>query len=503
MKHSYASVAVLAAALALVFSVIACGQRDAPEVSATGQVSLHLTGTSSSGVVYRLRHATFEITGPAAARLSTENDPDAQFLATELAVGAYRVHLKPGWFLEKQTGASTFQRVEAHLTSDNPVSFEIRHQRTTTVRFRFQVGADDCELGGGTLTIGIDVDDSPKGCRLHADCPSAVCDTYAADGAGACIDGARVLYVQKLCEGWPGSGGTGTQADPFCQIREAVTAAQESGRDVIRVLPGHYFPFAVTGQKLQLFGPAGEGGSASVGEEDSGAVAVLEGADVLLDGFVLGGPTRHGLLCRGPSSSTRAVVRRSSLGADVGWALQALGCEVALDRVILQTRPVSVELTDTRFVITNAFVGGQFHHPSAISIQGSEGVIGFSTLALTRFPNADGGSIDCGTSTVRIQDSIVAGAGAYPDTGSRFRGSCLLERVVVGNDPIESPGAIRKTPTLVDGYRLPYSPENVDCCIDRAEDGAALRWDIEGTRRPQGERADLGAYEVQIPALAP
>jgi hypothetical protein len=503
MKVSYRKMADWVAALALVLAAVACGPRDFSHAPPSGEVSLNLTGTATSGLTYRLRHATFAISGAATAQLSTERDPDAELLARDLPVGAYRVRLKSGWVLERRQQDATFEQVPAQLTSENPVHFQIHDQQLTEVRFRFEVGDEECELDGGKLTIGIDVDDSRKGCRLHADCASAVCDTYARGGKGSCIEPERVLYVHKLCDEWPGSGGSGTRADPFCQIREAVTAAQSLGKDVVRVLPGHYFPFAVSGRRLQLFGSAGEDGNTSVFEEDSGAAAVRDGADVVLDGFVLGGPTRHGLLCRGPSGSTRATVRRSSLGADAGWALEAVGCTLELDRVIVQSEPVFVELTDTRFAISNTFVGGRFYLPTAINIQGGEGVVRFSTLAVNRFPDSDGGALDCGSGSVLIRDSIVLGDATFADTGSLFRGACELDRVVVGNDPIRSPGAIHETPLLEAGYRLPYVPENVDCCIDRARGGAGVRWDIEGTPRPQGERADLGAYEVIVPTSPP
>jgi hypothetical protein len=328
-------------------------------------------------------------------------------------------------------------------------------------------------------------------CRLHADCASLVCDAFAAAGHGKCIEPGRVLYVSNQCAS-PNTA-TGRIDDPFCQIRDAVPAAVASNK-VLRVMPGSYLPFIVSGAALEIYGPAGEGGVAQVSEEDLGAARVSAGAQVLIDGFALGGPTHSGLIC----DASRAVVRRSTLRSDVGGGtLQATGCELELDRIDIRSQLPGLVLTDTRFSITNTFVGESNTARPAIILQRSEGTFRFSTLTAAQEPDVGPhGTIDCGDGPVRIEDSIVAGNGVFPETGSRFSGACQLDRVVVGDDPIASQGAIHATPILEDGYRLPLTQANLDCCIDRASPGRKVRWDIEGTSRPQGKRSDIGAFEL-------
>ena len=60
---------------------------------------------------------------------------------------------------------------------------------------------------------------------------------------------------------------------------------------------------------------------------------------------------------------------------------------------------------------------------------------------------------------------------------------------------VKVPG-LGEIPVLGESYQLALNPSNLECCIDRASPARSVRWDIEGTRRPQGAGADLGAYEV-------
>ncbi|HEY6562331.1 MAG TPA: choice-of-anchor Q domain-containing protein [Polyangiaceae bacterium] len=493
MKCSFAAVAIWAGVFSLAAASSACGDQDAREISAVGRLSVSLTARSASGVTYRLRHGIFKITGASAAKLSTETAPSAQFLQAELPSGAYLARLASGWFLEKQTTAGAFERVDAALTSANPVAFNIIDQRTTSVRFRFKAGDDVLDVGDGRLSVGIDVEESASGCRLHADCESLTCDTYAAEGRGECIDPGRVLYVGCAAAPCVEEPATGSLAAPFPRIRDAVTAAEGTAKDVIRVLPNaSTLPFSVSGQRLHIIGPAGEGGDASVYEEDNGAVYVSGGADVVLDGFILGGPTHSALQC----GHSRVVIRRSTLNSESS-TLRGTDCDVELDRVRIAGFRSAIDFTNTRFLITNTYVGGFIEGRPAVLVQGGEGVFRFSTLAVLAEPTFGRGTLDCGTSSVLVQDSIVVGNNLF-DSGSRFQGACTLERVVVGDDPIASPGAIHKTPILSDEYRLPHNAANLDCCIDRGGDEALVRWDIEGNPRPRGPRSDLGAYEVEI-----
>lgn len=334
----------------------------------------------------------------------------------------------------------------------------------------------------------------PGACTRHADCPSSICDTYAAAGRGRCIQEARALYVSSSCR--DPDLATGTQDDPFCQIRQAVSAAAALSKDVIRVMPGSYLPFGVAGQKLSIFGPAGEDGVAHVFEEDAGAVNLREGSDVLVDGFELGGPTHSAVSC----VSGRAAVRRSTLRSDVGnAAFNAIACDVELDRAEIRTYLGAIQFTDTRYRVTNTFITGSSER-IAIRISGGQGSFRFVTVTGNYKETTPDGPFDCGSAPVLIQDSIVAGNRVYGDTGSQFRGACELQRVVVGQgDSSTSAGAIHLDPQFEEGYVLARNEANLACCIDHGPRTAGrVRRDIAGTPRPQGPRTDLGAFEAPL-----
>jgi hypothetical protein len=136
-----------------------CGNSRPDARAEHGTISVALTGSSNSGVRYRLRDADFSISGASELVLSSESDLDAEELAADLPAGDYQVALEEGWSLERETDAG-FQAVEAELTSDNPVDFEILDGQNTFVSFRFQAG-ELVNMGEGSLGIGIEIDDGP------------------------------------------------------------------------------------------------------------------------------------------------------------------------------------------------------------------------------------------------------------------------------------------------------------------------------------------------------
>ncbi|MDI1445760.1 hypothetical protein [Polyangium sp. 6x1] len=183
--------------------------------------------------------------------------------------------------------------------------------------------SSDCTEGLGC------VEGACSACKHHAQCASDVCDIYQ---GGRCIPEAEVLYVGRRavshyeeCD-----KATGARGDPFCQIRDAVSAIG-AGKTVIRAAPGFYLPFHVDGlQAFSVFGPAGEGGIAQLTEEDVGGASVRGGAVVVLDGLEIGRYSYGaGLRCAGPG--TRLVVRRSQIYTNPRSDMQSDGCDLVLE----------------------------------------------------------------------------------------------------------------------------------------------------------------------------
>ncbi len=172
MRHS--TWLAFGCALALSSALAGCSERDvsrldvalapvsAPQVE-TGQLQLALTAQGSSGAVYRLRQADFDVfsIGPGfspGAFLSTENDPLATTLEATLDAGEYLITLVPGWFLEKAQGGEV-TRVQARLLSPESQALSITANEETSVRYRFETSGEIVEFSQGRLVVQIEVEE--------------------------------------------------------------------------------------------------------------------------------------------------------------------------------------------------------------------------------------------------------------------------------------------------------------------------------------------------------
>jgi hypothetical protein len=136
----------------------ACNENSPTAQEKSGTFKATLMGVSTQGYTYRLRQAAFQITGPENLNVSSEDYLNDDAIVLTLAVGAYQIQINSDWFLERvDTLGAT--RVEAVLTSESTVPFDILEFQTTGVLFLFRVGDDIIPIGNGELTIQIGIDD--------------------------------------------------------------------------------------------------------------------------------------------------------------------------------------------------------------------------------------------------------------------------------------------------------------------------------------------------------
>src|SRR6478735_1616419 len=128
------SLSIVSACLTL---LPACGQRDPASSNRhdVGTLTLGLA-TTSQGRTYRLRQASFDVSGPTHAVLDGEHDPDATALTTQLEPGSYQISLNGPWVLERLDATGPV-RLTASLISDNPLPAEVSSNVTSHVTFRF------------------------------------------------------------------------------------------------------------------------------------------------------------------------------------------------------------------------------------------------------------------------------------------------------------------------------------------------------------------------------
>lgn len=167
---------------------------DSTQNESVGQVKMNLTGTSIEGNIYRLRAATFSISGPTAVVLDTETDPDLTVLSADLPVGDYTSTLTGPWYLERADGMGAFTPVAATLISENPLPFAILPSTATDVVYQFATDGTVVTIGDGSVNISIDVIEQAGGnCTVldPATCPSgqscAILDFGSPDGICAAV----------------------------------------------------------------------------------------------------------------------------------------------------------------------------------------------------------------------------------------------------------------------------------------------------------------------------
>jgi hypothetical protein len=152
------------------------GAASDPPLTPEGSLTLALR-TEALGAVYRLRDATFEVTGPEQVTLWSETAPDAPLIRQSLRTGAYQVVLQPNWRLERSTdGEASFATVMAQLTSHPAKSFNVLGGRTTPVSYQFRVA------GRGDLELSIEVVDDSVADSSSADAAAAADASPIPDG---------------------------------------------------------------------------------------------------------------------------------------------------------------------------------------------------------------------------------------------------------------------------------------------------------------------------------
>jgi len=140
-----------------------------------GQLALPLVTQGASGVVYRLRDATFTIrslyggwggsgvgggSGGPTITVSSETDPDAQTISVSVEEGQYYVELSPGWHFEKVTPEGAVP-VEATLLYGETQYVYVSRRSTSFAEFQFGLGGREIWLNGD-LNIGVVLYEDPS-----------------------------------------------------------------------------------------------------------------------------------------------------------------------------------------------------------------------------------------------------------------------------------------------------------------------------------------------------
>jgi hypothetical protein len=351
-------------------------------------------------------------------------------------------------------------------------------------------------------------------CRSATECQSKLC---SADGS--CAPVAEVLYVDNKNGSCTGIDHRGTIDDPFCTLRDAVSAATTGGKTQISVAPSakSYAALSLSlADGLTSLTIAGGGSQPSEtrieGLSTEPAISVSGGgtggklAVSLRNIDLQGGTKSSGIFCEKGAELSVSSVRLHDSGSD---GITANGCSVNVDASqIFGSKGSGLYLSGSTYALSNLMIWSNGVSGIALGV-GNSGSMRFLTVyANGSRTSTQPAGIDCGATPLVLEHSIVF------DNWSSASGSYSLDAQLVGCTPQNvvtsdklATSATYKTaidfvnplsPNLasIDLHLIKDSPKNRDCCVDKVQQ-SPLAYDIDGTSRPQGPAADIGAHEVQ------
>jgi hypothetical protein len=341
-------------------------------------------------------------------------------------------------------------------------------------------------------------------CAADSECASDVCDL---DG-GTCTSSDLVLYASPT-----GSASSACAQSTPCTFDHAIALA-DATRYVIRLTPGTYNGNEViTGKQVII---DGTGSNLTGAPVNADAIDVKTGSTVTVIGLELTALTGTAAVDCDGGTVTLTRVTINSLQAGL-VANPSTNCTATVDRSLLKnqsaTQPVVLATTNVILHILRSTIDGgdgvQLLTSSAIAQiensvfrnqTGADGALngsGHFTVSFTTFVDAP---LKCTSTTVAtVSDSILVTT--TQDAVSGTGASCIV------NDSILLPqtGAVAGSndhpnvdPLFKDKANGDFSLQSASPAIDAAPANATVpAVDFAGTPRPQGPRADLGAFEYK------
>jgi hypothetical protein len=110
----------------------------------SGAIKVELVGTDAAGTTYRLRKATFEVSGNA---MLTLQGREGTGLYAPLPQGDYQMYLRPGYELVEQDADGHDRVVDARLSSPNPTRLHVTSRVDGTVALSFHAERGEITFG--------------------------------------------------------------------------------------------------------------------------------------------------------------------------------------------------------------------------------------------------------------------------------------------------------------------------------------------------------------------
>ncbi|HEU0030603.1 MAG TPA: choice-of-anchor Q domain-containing protein [Kofleriaceae bacterium] len=348
------------------------------------------------------------------------------------------------------------------------------------------------------------------GCVVDSDCMSGVCDATV----GTCVDEGAVLYAAPA-----GAGTSCTQSNP-CAIATAVSLVDVT-RDTLKLASGTYNANIVIADKRVVVHGANATLTSTSGSTltaknrarlrvldltivASGASAksfeCLNGVDapfVELDNVTLdamSNPIASGGPCTLTITRSRLNVRSSA-----SLILAGSGADVSIDRSLLGGAGGGGILSSAAIIrIKNSVISDQSATGGFSGIAGVGGgvLISYSTIVNSNMTCGNGSAASCnGTlNGVCLDNSIV-----FATTGTNVISSpsCSANHTLLSPQSIQvgSTNLLGVDPAFVSQGTGDFHLQAGSPALDKGDPTVVNPIDFDGTSRPQGAAADLGAFE--------
>lgn len=343
-------------------------------------------------------------------------------------------------------------------------------------------------------------------CKNPTECQSRLC---SADGS--CAPVTDVLFVDNKNGACSGTGHKGTLGDPFCTVAEAVDAAKTDGKTLISVAASvaAYAPLSLDAStaSVTISGSGATPADTRIGPSSPGQAAVTVSGDgtAKKPSIVMRNlEVRGQIACNNGAQLSLSKMRVK--GGD-SHGIHGDRCTLSVDSSEITDHNLNgIWLTQSEFALSNLMMGGNRVTAIALGV-GNHGTMRFLTLVGNGNTTSTApAGVDCGATDHSLEDSIVfdnySRAGGVVSALKQIVG-CKLENVVT-NDPAATSGLFKEklefvSPVLgptFDLHLVRDSAINQDACVDKVLQ-SPVDHDFDGTARPQGAAADIGAHEVQ------
>jgi len=146
MRRALASLPLLGSLLCLSACSNELSESDAmfPSVDRSGSVQVALVSNAANGAHYRLRKATFEVSGNAMLTLSSR---DRDQLHAPLPEGDYQLFLRPGYELVERAADGSERLISAQLNTPNPMHLHVAPHTDGSVALSFHAEQGEIAFG--------------------------------------------------------------------------------------------------------------------------------------------------------------------------------------------------------------------------------------------------------------------------------------------------------------------------------------------------------------------